>query len=410
MNAPVREVDGPSKEGPLDYAPKKTRHPKSDSPAGAPVKGGVAATEQAEPPWKRLRQREAFAGDAAIAARRNKQALAPDRLPEPPPPSTRPKYVWVGRLAGVVVVTAVGVVGYQMGSTPPSSSPQHALRSSQSGQQKASEPAAFRDNPGHDSSGATAARAAPAAYPPQSAPAASAAANAIGLPSNEQRTRYTPPPRAVSELKVGAVRPQQVDEAARLTVSVAEAGANATVVIGGLAPGSALSAGRQEGPTTWRLAMDELAGAAIAPPQGFVGAMALTLELRLADNTVADRKGMQLEWSGKNVLAPAASQSRQHDAGEIALMIKTGAELMTNGDVSAARLMYQRAAEAGSAMAAVALAETYDPLVLKRLNPKGGITPDVASAQTWYEKAKDLGSPVAPERLERLARLPESPE
>jgi TPR repeat protein len=431
MSAPVREpADGPSKDGLIDYAPKKIRHAESDPIPGAPVKSDAAppstAPESAEPPWKRSRQREAFAGDAASAARRNKLALAPDRLPDPQPPrSTGPKYVLAGRLAGVVVVTAVGVVGYQLGSSPPGSSPQLALRPSLSSQQKSerSEPAAYIDSAGRDSKsatgrpapdslptgtsvdyargGAAAANAAPVAYPLQSAePArAPAAANAIALPSNEQKS--------VSELTVGTVRPQQADEAARLTVSAAHAGANATVVIGGLAPGSALSAGRQEGPNTWRLAVEELAGTAITPPRGFVGTMALTLELHLADTTVADRKGLQLEWSGRS---PATSQPRQHDADEIALMMKSGADLIANGDISAARLMYQRAAEAGDAMAALALAETYDPLVLRRLNPKGGITPDIALAHTWYEKAKDLGSAVAPERLERLARLPESPE
>ncbi len=431
MSAPVREpADGPSKDGLIDYAPKKIRHAESDPIPGAPVKSDAAppstAPESAEPPWKRSRQREAFAGDAASAARRNKLALAPDRLPDPPPRrSTGPKYVLAGRLAGVVVVTAVGVVGYQLGSSPPGSSPQLALRPSLSSQQKSerSEPAAYIDSAGRDSKsatgrpapdslptgtsvdyargGAAAANAAPVAYPLQSAePArAPAAANAIALPSNEQKS--------VSELTVGTVRPQQADEAARLTVSAAHAGANATVVIGGLAPGSALSAGRQEGPNTWRLAVEELAGTAITPPRGFVGTMALTLELQLADHTVADRKGLQLEWSSRS---PATSQPRQHDADEIALMMKSGAELMAYGDISAARLMYQRAAEAGDAMAALALAETYDPLVLRRVNPKGGITPDIALAHTWYEKAKDLGSAVAPERLERLARLPESPE
>jgi len=330
-------------------------------------------------------------------------------------------------------VTAVGVVGYQLGSSPPGSSPQLALRPSLSSQQKSerSEPAAYIDSAGRDSKsatgrpapdilptgtsvdyargGAAAANAAPVAYPPQSAePApAPAAANAIVLPSNDQKSRDAPSSRAVSELTVGTVRPQQADEAARLTVSAAHAGANATVVIGGLAPGSALSAGRQEGPNTWRLAVEELAGTAITPPRGFVGTMALTLELQLADHTVADRKDLQLEWSSRS---PATSQPRQHDADEIALMMKSGAELMAYGDISAARLIYQRAAEAGDAMAALALAETYDPLVLRRANPKGGITPDIALAHTWYEKAKDLGSAVAPERLERLARLPESPE
>jgi len=440
MSAPVREpADGPSKDGLLDYAPKKIRDAESDPIPSAPVKGDAAppsaAPEAAEPPWKRSRQREAFAGDAVSAARRNKLALAPDRLPDPPPPrSTAPKYVLAGRLAGVVVVTAVGVVGYQLGSSPPGSSPQLALRPSQSSQQKSelSQPAAPIDGAGRDfksaagrpaaggvptatpvddaRGGAAVANAAPVAYPPQSAAPAFAPATAIVLPSNEQKSRDVPSSRAVSELTVGAVRPQQAYEAARLTVSAAYAGANATVVIGGLAPGSALSAGRPEGPNTWRLAVEELAGTAITPPRGFVGTMALTLELHLADNTLADRKGLQLEWSGKSALAPAASQPRRHDADEIALMIKSGTELMANGDISAARLMYQRAAEAGDAAAALALAETYDPLVLRRVNPKGGITPDVALAHTWYEKAKDLGSAVATERLERLARLPESPE
>jgi TPR repeat protein len=442
MSAPVREpADGPSKDGLLNYAPKRVRDPESEPNPGAPVTGDAAppspAPESAEPPWKRSRQREAFAGDAASAVRRNKLALAPDRLPDPPSPrSTGPKYVLAGRLAGVVVVTAVGVVGYQLGSSPPGSSPRLALPPSQSSQQKSErgEPAAYVDSAGRDSKsatgrpaagglptgtsvdyargGAAAANAAPVAYPPQSAePAlAPAAAKAIVLPSTEQKSRDAPSSRAVSELTVGTVQPQEADEAARLTVSAAHAGANATVVIGGLAPGSALSAGRQERPNTWRLAVEELAGAAITPPRGFVGTMALALELHLADNTVADRKGLQLEWSAKSVPAPATSQPRQHDADEIALMMKSGADLMAYGDISAARLMYQRAAEAGDAMAALALAETYDPLVLRRVNPKGGITPDIALAHTWYEKAKDLGSAVAPERLERLARLPESPE
>src|SRR6266849_6089431 len=156
MSAPVREpADGPSKDGLIDYAPKKIRHAESDPIPGAPVKSDAAppstAPESAEPPWKRSRQREAFAGDAASAARRNKLALAPDRLPDPPPPrSTGPKYVLAGRLAGVVVVTAVGVVGYRLGSAPPASSLQLALRPSYSSQEgpAASErpaPAAYLD-------------------------------------------------------------------------------------------------------------------------------------------------------------------------------------------------------------------------------------------------------------------------
>jgi len=64
-------------------------------------------------------------------------------------------------------------------------------------------------------------------------------------------------------------------------------------------------------------------------------------------------------------------------------MIKLGAELMTNRDFAGARLMYQRAAETGSALAAFALAETYDPLVVGKLNIRG-MRPNFSLAVIWY--------------------------
>jgi TPR repeat protein len=224
--------------------------------------------------------------------------------------------------------------------------------------------------------------------------------------SDEQKSRDATP-TAAPRLTVGALRPQQADEATRLTVSAADAGANAAVVIRGLAPGSTLSAGTQVGPNTWRLSVEELSGAAITPPSGFVGAVDLTLELRLADNTLADRRSLRLEWSTDGVPAVANPQPRRLAPSEIALMVKNATEYIANGNIGAARMMLQPAAEAGDPVAAFALAETFDPLVLRKLNTKGGITANVGLAQTWYQKAKDLGSAVAPERLERLARLPE---
>jgi TPR repeat protein len=83
--------------------------------------------------------------------------------------------------------------------------------------------------------------------------------------------------------------------------------------------------------------------------------------------------------------------------------MKIGAELMANGNIPAARMMFERAAEAGDAAGAFALAETYDPAVLRRLRVRGGIAPDVALARRWYEKARDLGSVAARERISRLA-------
>ncbi len=111
--------------------------------------------------------------------------------------------------------------------------------------------------------------------------------------------------------------------------------------------------------------------------------------------------------------APAApsvtstATARQGDAAEIAFLVKDGAELMANGDVAAARLMFQHAAEAGSAEGAFALAETYDPLVFKKLGRREAVTLDITLARRRYEKARNLGSTVARERIVRLTQLPE---
>jgi hypothetical protein len=105
--------------------------------------------------------------------------------------------------------------------------------------------------------------------------------------------------------------------------------------------------------------------------------------------------------------AAAPAPAPTEDASEIAAKMKIGAELMANGDVTAARMMFQRAAEAGEAAGAFALAETYDPVMLGRLRLRGGITPDLALARAWYERARELGSLAARDRISRLAQLPQ---
>ena len=94
---------------------------------------------------------------------------------------------------------------------------------------------------------------------------------------------------------------------------------------------------------------------------------------------------------------------RQLDTEEIALLLKRGKDLIVHGDIAAARVTLKRAAEANDAEAALALASTYDPFVLRDLKVYG-FPADPAKALAWYEKAKELGSVVAPRRLEMLAR------
>jgi TPR repeat protein len=71
------------------------------------------------------------------------------------------------------------------------------------------------------------------------------------------------------------------------------------------------------------------------------------------------------------------------------------------GDVSAARMLFARAAEAGIGMAALKLANTYDPVFLTEHNLRG-IKPDLVQAETWYRKAVELGETQAQQRLKSL--------
>ena len=101
---------------------------------------------------------------------------------------------------------------------------------------------------------------------------------------------------------------------------------------------------------------------------------------------------------------PAASTPAvELNPEELAGLLKRGQQLAASGDIAAARLMLRPAAEAHNAQAALALGATYDPVVLRTLGIFG-VTPDVAMARSWYEKAKAYGSAEAPRRIELLAK------
>jgi hypothetical protein len=89
---------------------------------------------------------------------------------------------------------------------------------------------------------------------------------------------------------------------------------------------------------------------------------------------------------------------------EIAALVARGAKYFASGDIAAARLVLRPAALAGDSGAALALGETYDPVILKRLGVIG-FAGDLAEARDWYRKAADLGSADAPQRLDQLAGL-----
>jgi hypothetical protein len=82
-------------------------------------------------------------------------------------------------------------------------------------------------------------------------------------------------------------------------------------------------------------------------------------------------------------------------------LMEKGNQELESGNISAARLFFEYAADAGLAEAAMALAGTFDASELAKLNVRG-IKPDATEARRWYERARQLGAVDAENRVRRL--------
>jgi hypothetical protein len=232
----------------------------------------------------------------------------------------------------------------------------------------------------------------------------------------------------IPQLIIGQALPQPSGQSLRLNVSLSVAAPGAMVIIDGLATGSTLTVGRASRQSGWRLMAADLGDALIRPPQDFQGSMDLAVELRLADDSVADRKAVHAEWTAPPPPPPAPKPApaivqlpatpptpaapglviRQLERQEVAALVRRGEDFIASGDLASARLVLQRAAESGDVRAALALAGTYDPNVLEKLGAQA-LAADIVMARIWYQRAREFGSIEAPRRLELLARASSTP-
>lgn len=86
----------------------------------------------------------------------------------------------------------------------------------------------------------------------------------------------------------------------------------------------------------------------------------------------------------------------------VSLLLKRGDEEFAIGDISAARLFYERAAEANNAIAARQMARTFDSAFLPAA--VDAALADTARARQWYQRAASLGNPEAAARLKTLGQ------
>ena len=86
----------------------------------------------------------------------------------------------------------------------------------------------------------------------------------------------------------------------------------------------------------------------------------------------------------------------------VAALLRRGDALLQGGDIVAARLLFERAAAAGSGPGATRVGKTYDPAFLATLGVNGPLG-DTAQAINWYRKASvEFGDGEAGERLRSL--------
>ena len=112
---------------------------------------------------------------------------------------------------------------------------------------------------------------------------------------------------------------------------------------------------------------------------------------------------VQVEAPAPVAAQPAPSEpARTLDADTLAGLMTRARSLIGVGDIAAARLLLERAANAKDATAALLLAQTYDPAVLGTSDARS-VTADAAAARDWYQRAATLGSAEARQRLARLS-------
>ena len=374
MGAPVRESNDsePSRNEPLKGGPLKNEslkpeslkpeslkpeslkpeslkpeasknQPSKDEPKNVHAAPPSGTTEAPEPPWKRKARRDVFEGDVAVVELRSRLAKTPERVLEPAVPPSTTPTVGAGLRLMGGVLMAAAVAGVTGYFWG------FRLSTQSPEVAPASDQASVRTAPSTVAANLT------ASNPDSGRPSGPSNKSPQFVPASNQTNALPAPSRPAANLRAPNSDPEP-----------------------------------RSRPT-----------AATGPA---------SVDARGAANDVTSVDAARRPMPSARPISPSAASrppASADDASEIAAKMKIGAELMASGDITAARMMFERAAEAGEAAAAFALAETYDPVVLRRLRLRGGIAPDVALARRWYEKARDLGSIAAPERIVRLTQIPQ---
>jgi hypothetical protein len=175
--------------------------------------------------------------------------------------------------------------------------------------------------------------------------------------------------------------------------------------ISGLPPEAKLSSGTAYD-DFWLVRRKELPSLTLITPEAF----SRKFQIAITRVRSAGRPPVTLTATisilGKSAAAGALSSMTRgpipysRTANETVLFDKA-LERFKKGDVAGARAIFEVLAAKGDGDAAIAMGETYDPVVLAQLFVKG-LQPDEGKAIMWYKKAEELGDQRAKIRLHAL--------
>lgn len=242
----------------------------------------------------------------------------------------------------------------------------------------------------------------PDAQPREAASAPAYARPAVGFRSE----RATPSP-ALQQINLRPIgSPSQplrfeAQRAAPLPLQIEpEEAANEPFILAlsGAPPGLVLSGATRIGSDTWFLPPGSADRLEIALPDWSTSVYEITIALRRTNGLVAAQTEAWIAVPPPANRLPASPRINDATAKEA---LARAERLLQKGDIVGARTVYQRAAEQGDGLAALALGATYDPNRLWSLGALG-LVGNRERARQWYQRANELGNSEAKARISAL--------
>jgi hypothetical protein len=171
----------------------------------------------------------------------------------------------------------------------------------------------------------------------------------------------------------------------------------------GLPAGFELSKGFKTG-KVWAVDFDDISFISLLPPAGFTGELIILARVHAADGTIISISPFSASFMPRTGATLGSAKPESRDDGnpaptshitklnseEQSRLLERAKQHIKSGLIAAARMIYKKLADEGSAQAAFELAQTFDPDFLKS-TAIVGMNPDIDQARKWYQKAAEMG-------------------